>query len=251
MRDDFHERSIESIIEEIKWLQTEVGITHIQFADELLMSSQERTAKICDAILRNLRPIKWDCNGRLNFARPPLLKLMRKAGCEYINYGIESMNQDILNGMGKGLTVDRIHEGVEATLAAKISPGLNFIWGFPGDTHANLILAEKFLHKHDPCHELRTIRPVTPYPGTPLYQKALGDGLLMGPEDFYEHKHVNSDLFTVDFMDMGLDEAHFHLKHTNQGLFQNYLDKRRSEFNNTTANLYSGKSSDFRGFREV
>ena len=153
MREGFHERPIDSIIEEMKWLQTEARITHFQFADELLMSSEKRTASICEAILKHLRKTKWDCNGRLNFAKPKLLQFMRKAGCEYINYGIESLDQKILNEMGKGLTVDRIHEGVEATLQAKISPGLNLLWGFPGDTVANLSAATKFLIKYDPCHE--------------------------------------------------------------------------------------------------
>ena len=34
--------------------------------------------------------IKFDCNGRLNYARPEILDLMKEAGCVYINYGIEA-----------------------------------------------------------------------------------------------------------------------------------------------------------------
>ena len=177
MRDGFYERNTKAIIDEIRFLYRKFGITHFQFADELLMSSEERTGEICDAILALPFKIKWDCNARLNFAKLPLLQTMKKAGAQYLNYGIESLNQQILNQMGKGLTLERIYQGVEDTLLSKLSPGLNFIWGFPGDTRENLTAACEFIERYDPCDELRTIRPVTPYPGTALFKKAVQMGL--------------------------------------------------------------------------
>ena len=251
MREGFHERAVEAIMEEIKWLHERVQITHFQFSDELLMSSERRVGDICEALLNLPFRIKWDCNGRLNYATTETLRLMRSSGCEYINYGIESLNQKLLNQMGKGLTLNQIESGVEATLRSGISPGLNLIWGFPEDTVENLQLAVEFLKKYDPCHELRTIRPVTPYPGCRLYREAIEKGLLEGPEDFYERKHKNSDLFTVNLMDISTEEAHFHLKMANRSLYRNYLDKRWSEFGKTTDKLYREGDMSFRGFRAV
>jgi anaerobic magnesium-protoporphyrin IX monomethyl ester cyclase len=250
MREGFHERAIEAIVDEIKWLHDKAGINHFQFSDELLMSSEERTTAICEALSNLPWSIKWDCNGRLNFATLPVLKMMKAAGCEYINYGIESLNQSILNQMKKGLTPDLIQQGVENTLQAGLSPGLNFIWGFPQDGLENLQLAVNFLKKYDPCDELRTIRPVTPYPGCPLYQEAIDKGLLEGPEDFYERKHKNSDLFTVNFMDMDLKEAHRALWLANRELVKNYMEKRTKSMDDAATAMYcEGKS--FRGFRAV
>ena len=153
--------------------------------------------------------------------------------------------------MKKGLTIDQIHNGVKSTLSMGISPGLNLIWGFPGDTVENLQAATDFLMKYDPAHELRTIRPVTPYPGTALYAKAVKMGLLSGPQDFYENKHVNSDLFTVNFMDISTEEAHRHLMGANRALYQNYIEKRHSQFLNQTRQLYVEGNTSFRGFRDV
>jgi len=251
MRKGFYMRPVEAIIEEIKYLHNYHDINHFQFSDELLMASKARTEEICQAILKLPMKIKWDCNGRLNFAVPGLLKLMKKTGCEYINYGIESLNQDMLNKMGKGLTLDQIHRGVEETLKAKISPGLNLIWGFPGDTPENLHAAVDFLKKYDPCHELRTIRPVTPYPGTKLYQKAIDDGLVEGPEDFYERKHLNSDLIAVNFMDIGTDEAHRALLAANNELIMNWHQTITQRMNFAAHKLYLDNDTSFRGFRAV
>ena len=244
-------RDIKAIIEEIKYLHDNFGINHFQFADELLMASEARTGEICEAILNLPYAIKWDCNGRLNYAKEPLLKLMKKAGCEYINYGIESLDQKLLNDMNKGLTIEQIENGVKSTLEQGISPGLNLIWGFPGDTVENLQAAVEFLKKYDPCDELRTIRPVTPYPGTQLYQKALDTGFLTGPDDFYENKHVNSDLFTVNFMDISTEQAHYFLKKANRELYYSYLRKHFDQMCETTRRLYDFGDTSFRGFRAI
>jgi radical SAM superfamily enzyme YgiQ (UPF0313 family) len=253
MREGFHERSIDAIMDEIKYLADPRGlaINHFQFSDELLMGSEKRTEEICDSILKLPFSIKWDCNGRLNYATQTTLSLMKRSGCEYINYGIESLNQQMLNQMGKGLTVNQIHEGVIATLQAQLSPGLNLLWGFPEDTVDNLWLAVEFLKQYDPCDELRTIRPVTPYPGCKLYDLAIKDHLLEGPEDFYENKHKNSDLIAVNFMDMPTDLAHEYLFRANKKLVENYLQKRGARQISAAAKMYLQGDARFRGFRDV
>lgn len=251
MREGFHERDIGSIMAEIKYLHKNFGITHFQFADELLMSSEKRTEAICQAILRLPFKIRWDCNGRLNFATSNLLGIMKTAGALYINYGIESLSDVRLKEMGKGLTVDRITQGVEDTLKAGLSPGLNLLWGFPGEGREDLQRAVDFLKKYDPCDELRTIRPVTPYPGCKLYDLAIEKGLLEGPEDFYERKHVNSDLFTANFMDMSVGEAHKALYEANHKLCMNYYSKRAVSAHESMDKLYLKGDTSFRGFRSV
>ena len=176
---------------------------------------------------------------------------MKKTGCEYVNYGIESLDSKLLQDMRKNLTLDQIHKGVQAALNAGISPGLNFIWGFPGDTVDNLWKAVEFLKKYDPCDELRTIRPVTPYPGCELYKLAIEKGLLEGPEDFYENKHKNSDLVTVNLTDIPTDEMHRQLWFANQALYKNFLEKRKRETWEITKSLYVDGDTSFRGFRMV
>jgi len=250
MREGFHERSIEAIIEEIKWLHSHAGINHFQFADELLMSSERRTEKICEAILALPFQIKWDCNGRLNYATSPLMSLMKKAGCSYVNYGIESLKQEVLNQMGKGLTTSQIYEGVEATLTQGLSPGLNLLWGFPTNNGQDLKEEVAFLKKYDLCHELRTIRPVTPYPGCRLFQKAIDDGLVSGASEFYENLHKNSDLISVNFMDLDIKEAHRALMMANEELVENYMNKRKKEMMDAASAMYL-KGEHFRGFRSV
>jgi len=245
----FRPRSAESIVEEIELLQKNYGITYIGFTDELFMSSIERTIHLCETFINKGIEFRWSCNGRLNFAKQKVLLLMKKAGCVFVNYGIESLDQKVLNNMKKGLTVNQIVNGIEETLKAKISPGLNIIFGNLGDNAKTINKAVDFLIKYDDGAQMRTLKPVTPYPGSPLYYYAIEKGLLQDCADFYENKHNNSDLVTVNFTEMNDDEFHECLLNANKRLIKNYFQKQCDLSLQTAEKLYKDLNTHFRGFR--
>jgi len=246
----FRPRDPWAVIEEMHYLQKEWNINHFDFNDELLMSSKERIHIFCEALIEaKLKPFKWDCSGRLNYAKPEELKLMKRAGCEYINYGIESLDDRVLRKMRKGLSAQQITEGIQATLKEELVPGLNFMWGNIGDTEETLGEMVQFLLAHDRCMELRTIRPVTPYPGSPLFDYAVENGYLEDVEDFYEHKHINSDLLTCNFTEIPDERFHELLLLANAKLINNYSITRMDRRLFQAFNLYKMKDKSFRGFR--
>lgn len=250
MDQGFRARSTESIIEEIQILKKDYNISYIAFSDELLMSSKERTVELCESFIKAQLNITWDCNGRLNYATPEVLKAMKAAGCVFINYGIESMDEQALRNMKKALTVKQIITGVENTIATGISPGLNIIFGNIGETKESLKLGVDFLLKYDDHAQLRTIRPVTPYPGCPLYYYAIEKGLLKDCEDFYEHKHLNSDLVAVNCTELSDDEFHQSLFEANQILIENYYAAHHKRSIAAAQQLYLERDASFRGFRQ-
>lgn len=247
----FRPRSNQSIIEEIKLLKKNYGITYIAFSDELLMSSVERTESLCRDFIKANLSIRWDCNGRLNYARPDLLSLMKRAGCVFINYGIEAMDDIVLKNMKKALTTKQIIKGIEATLNAGISPGFNIIFGNIGDNKETLRKGVEFLLRYDDGAQLRTIRPVTPYPGSPLYYYAIEKGLLKDAEDFYKNKHLNSDLVSVNFTNLNNKEFHEALFETNLKLLENYYKKKIFSSIEQARKLYLENDCTFRGFRQT
>jgi len=195
--------------------------------------------------------VKWNCNGRLNYAKPKVLKLMREAGCIWINYGIESFDDEALKNMNKVLTTKQIEEGIVETLKADISPGFNIIFGNVGETKEILMKGVDFLLKYDDGAQIRTIRPVTPYPGSPLYYLALEKGLLSGIKDFYEVKHTNSDLLTCNFTDMTDEEFYLALMEANEILLDNYQARVKKNTKKQLEELYIKHDTSFRGFRQT
>lgn len=245
----FRPRSAENIIEEIVFLQEKYNISYFAFSDELLMSSRERTLELCQAFIDSGLHIKWDCNGRLNFADIDVLEKMKEAGCVFINYGIESLDDATLKVMHKGLTRSMIIRGIENTLKVGISPGLNIIFGNINEPLSALDDAVDFLLKYDDHAQMRTIRPVTPYPGTELFEYALEHGLVKDTEDFYENKHLNSDLLAVNFTKYTDEEVYDALYHANMKLIQKYQEQSSAAAQKICADLYYNKNAAFRGFR--
>lgn len=247
----YRARPDEAILDEIEFLQKTYSVNYIFFSDELLMISKQRTIELCEAILRRGLKFKWWCNGRLNYATPKVLDLMKRAGCVFVSYGIEAMDDEVLRLMKKGLRVDQVHAGIEATLKAGLSPGFNIIFGNLGDNRETLERGVELLLRYDDGAQMRTIRPVTPYPGSPLFFTALERGLLKDTEDFYENKHVNSDLLSVNFTDMSDEEFHQALFEANSRLLTNYFQKKCASYIEQARDLYMGGNAGFRGFRQT
>lgn len=153
----FRPRNAESIIKEVEFLKEKYNVSYIAFMDELLMSSRERTLELCQSFIDAELNVRWLCNGRLNFADVDVLQKMKEAGCVFINYGIESLDNDTLKVMHKGLTKDMIIRGIENTLEVGISPGLNIIYGNINEPIETIDDDVEFLLKYDDHAQLRTI----------------------------------------------------------------------------------------------
>lgn len=246
----FRPRSAESIIEEIRFLKETYNVKYIAFSDELLMSSRERTLSLCQAFIDAGIDVKWDCNGRLNFADTDVLEKMKEAGCVFINYGIESLDNATLRVMHKGLTREMIIRGVENTLKVGISPGLNIIYGNINEPLSAIDDAVEFLLKYDDHAQLRTLRPVTPYPGTELFEYAIEKGLIKDTQDFYENKHLNSDLLAVNFTRYTDEEVYEALYKANMKLIHRYMEVQSAASEKICKDLYYNKNAEFRGFRQ-
>lgn len=259
----FYQYKIEQVICLIQWYVIKHGIRHFQFSDELFMSNSRYIHNMCSALInlqeRSTMPsLAFDCNGRLNKAIPENLKIMKQAGFRYINYGCEALDDDVLEQMNKHQSVMDIYNGVEATVAAGISPGLNFMWGNPGDDLRTLRQAREFIMEHSDGCELRTIRPVTPYPGTPLFKRLIKEGRLPDayfddPVDAFYKQHVNSDLFSYHWMDLSNAEADRELGQANEMIAEDYYQTKMSAMFVEARDFYSHKTDPlkFRGWREV
>lgn len=98
---------------------------------------------------------------------------------------------------------------------------------------------------------MRTIRPVTPYPGSELFEYAIEHHLIEDVADFYENKHVNSDLLSVNFTQYTDDEIYSALYNANLKLLKRYQEIQEEKAEQICADLYFHRNADFRGFRQT
>jgi len=219
-------RSMENVFQELKILQERYGITYVEFEDEMFIPNRERIKEFTEMLKKLHLPLKYNCQARVELAKDKeILKMLKESGCQLLNFGLESLDQNVLDLMGKNTKVEDNLIAVQNTIEAGIHPGLNFMWANPGDTIGGLNKIVDFLLQYDAQGQLRTIRPPTPYPGCPLFDLAIKDRKLKGPGEFFD-KFKNSDRLTVNLTDLSDEEVYNALLDANSRLIKNYHQKK-------------------------
>jgi radical SAM superfamily enzyme YgiQ (UPF0313 family) len=247
-------RSIENVVEEMEILNKTYGVNFFHMQDELFFASKKRIFEFHNALKKNKLNIKFVCEARVNILDEELAYCLKECGCQFLNFGMESSDQNVLNLMNKNTTVQQNIKAAEITRTAGIGLGLNFIWGNIGDTEESLKNNVKFIKQYNSYNQLRTIRPATPYPGCDLYYEAIKRGLLSGPEDFF-NKFKNSDLLLVNFTDIPEKEFYRLLHEANKELILDHFSHTTKDMEQAHTlikdfqNLYFGNKPKFRGAR--
>ncbi|MFC1504036.1 B12-binding domain-containing radical SAM protein [Spirochaetota bacterium] len=248
-------RSVKKVVEEMKILYDRHGINYFFMQDELFAFSKKRMIELGKELKKNNLKIKYSCDCRVDIFDKDMAQIMVDTGCQFFDFGFESADQTVLNNLRKGTTVEQNINAAEIVTSFKnIGIGLNFLWGNIGDSEKTLRKNIDFIKRFNQYHQVRTIRPVTPYPGSQLYDYAIEKGLLKGPGDFFK-KFVNSDLFTVNFTDMPDKEYYEILLKGNKELINDHFKHTSNDMEqaenliNNFRDLYTGKINNFRGAR--
>jgi anaerobic magnesium-protoporphyrin IX monomethyl ester cyclase len=182
MGGDYVTRSVDNVIEEIKYLQERFDVNQIELNDEIFSVNKSRVYEFCDKIEK--LKIPWSAQIRVNMINEKLIRRMKEAGCSQISYGLESASRDVLKSMQKGVRVEQIENALEVTRDAKITIQGNWIFGDPLETPETVRETIEFNRKHLPY--LIHLDFLLAYPGTPMYFDALGKGLVKDRVKFYE-----------------------------------------------------------------
>lgn len=185
-------RSPDHVLKEMYMLK-EMGMHHIHFEADLFTVKKEFVYDLCNTIIKEGLDLRWSCNSRVDFVDEEELKLMKKAGCFMIAWGLESGSETVLKRARKGTTVTRIQETIAASHRAGIKNWGYFIIGLPGET-VETIQQTIDLSKRIPV-DIALFHIATPYPGTPFYYEAVANGWINMNQwedyDMYSHTVLN------------------------------------------------------------
>jgi anaerobic magnesium-protoporphyrin IX monomethyl ester cyclase len=165
--------SPERVVQEIKILH-DMGIRNIHMYSDLFTVNREQVMGICECILREGLKIKWTCNSRVDYVDEEMLKMMGRAGCWMISWGVESGNEMILKKAAKGANPKKAKEALTWAQNAGIKNWAYFIIGLPGET-VETIRETIDLSKTLPV-ELALFHVAAPYPGTPFFFEVVKNG---------------------------------------------------------------------------
>ena len=159
-------RSPKLILEEL-WYLKRLGINNIHMYADLFTVNRDQVVELCNLMIAEEIGIKWTCNSRVDFVDEEMLKLMGKAGCRLISWGIESGNEQILKHARKGAYPDKAERALRWAKKAGIMNWGYFIIGLPGETEETIRQTIDFAKKLP--LDIALFHVAAPYPGTPFF----------------------------------------------------------------------------------
>lgn len=167
-------RSAEHVLAEIDDIFLGHGIRSLIFYDDLFTLKRERVIGICEGILQRGYRLDWKCEGRVNLVDPAVLRLMKKAGCSLIAYGVESASQAGLDYLDKRVTVEQIERAFALTAEAGIRTMAYFILGIPVEMYAEELKTIELAKRIRANYAQFSV--LSPYRGTAIYDDAVRRG---------------------------------------------------------------------------
>lgn len=168
-------RSPKNVADEMAWMNRELGIKSVMFFDFEFGLNRDRTIELCTEIGNRKLDMTWGCEMRVSDAKEDVLRAMKEAGCNFIGFGVESGNQEILNKTKKGITLEQARKAFALTQELGINCEKPYwILGLPGETMQTIEKTIQFsLDLHSNSKFPGNSAFAVPYVGTEIHQVAM------------------------------------------------------------------------------
>ncbi len=159
-------RSAKNVIKEFKLLKKQ-GYKSVAIIDDNFIDSGKRIIGICNGI-RDMR-MEWGCLARADVLTEDVVKAMASAGCIFVDIGVESFDQKILDYVKKGVKAEKIEESIKLLKRYGINPKINILFGTsPLETRKSI---EKTVEKMKEIDvDFVSFGIVIPHPQTEIYK---------------------------------------------------------------------------------
>lgn len=127
-------RSVKNVLQEIESCINDHHIKTFFFRADTFTWKKDWVIEFCNELIKRDLKIRWGTNSRVDTIDEEMIRLMKKAGCDVIGFGIESGSQEILDKMKKGITLDQARKAVNLCDKYGIKTLLFFVLGMPWDT---------------------------------------------------------------------------------------------------------------------
>jgi radical SAM superfamily enzyme YgiQ (UPF0313 family) len=129
-----HYKSLGVLKEELRRIQGLGFVKHVRFTDDNFTAKKERFKDVLEMMIEEDFDFGWSSYARASALSPELVGLMKASGCEFVDLGIESGSQVILDHMDKRLNREQALQAIKMLNDHGIYSRGSFIIGYPGET---------------------------------------------------------------------------------------------------------------------
>ncbi len=207
----YRTKAPERVIEEL--MRVPPATKLVFFTDDNFSLQRKRVMRICELLEKTKlsKRLMFVCQSRVDDIanNPDMVESMSKAGFICFFLGFESFKQLSLDNMQKQYTLDKVRKCIKLCHNNGIMVFGSFIIGNIGETVEDTWKTFKLMKELE--LDMMMTNPITPFPGTPLYDEAMKKGWI--PEDFRWEKWeitpvMNTPDMTIDEIQDLLDESY-------------------------------------------
>ena len=167
-RSSFRFNSAAYLYNHVSYLNSEFGIRHIFFYDDLFTFNRKRIEDFCNLLLEKPLGITFNCAVRVGHIDDELLRLLKKAGCWMVSLGIESGAPEMLARHKSNVSFDEMKDTVARIRKSGLRAKGLFMMGLPGETEETIRMTTDFINRLE--LDDMNMTKFTPFPGAPLYK---------------------------------------------------------------------------------
>ncbi|MFG0316569.1 MAG: B12-binding domain-containing radical SAM protein, partial [Planctomycetota bacterium JB042] len=176
---NYRAMSAERTVELMDKMMRDYDAPQMFFFDDLFTINKKRVMAICEELIRRGIFVEWSAESRVDTVTHEMLRLMRKAGCIKLYFGLESGSPNQLITMKKSVTPEGILKGAKLTREIGIYFKFFIIYGFPGETDEDHACTEEIVKRSLP-HNI-AVSLLCPHKGTEVYDQ-IKDRIIHQPE---------------------------------------------------------------------
>lgn len=193
-------RSPENVMAELKLLIEKYPGKIVRFHDDTFTWDRSWISKLCVLIKENKLNFFWNCKSRIDVLDRELIVMLREAGCQRLDLGIESGSQRLLDCvLNKGITVEKVREIFSLCEQEKMSTLAFIMVGIPTETPQDILDTIRLLE--DITFDGLHVSLFTPFPGTSIFDDACKKGQISAKSwsdyDFYSNVSMRMEHFTA------------------------------------------------------
>jgi len=172
---------------EIKYVIKKYGIYQFRFSDDMFTASKKRVIELCEKI--GHLGIYWRVSCRVKPIDREMLEIMHQSGCKELSFGIESFDNNVLNGLNKNATTIDNVKAIELAKDIGFTTRLLFMIRTPFQTPATIEINKDWIKRLP--FDIIACTAFIPIPGCDIW--------------------YNPDKYNIEILDRDLDKYNFYM----------------------------------------
>ena len=148
---DYRRRRPALVAAEIADLRQRFDFERIRFVDHVFTDDPSWHLRLADALDHGVRPVPYECLGRIQDINHALLAFMQEAGCMRITFDVGTGSRRLLRQLDRGYGIEDVYRAARLLRELGIQMGVLVSLGLEGETREDILATIEMIKVLEPA----------------------------------------------------------------------------------------------------